>query len=331
MQVTKKRKLDKIKMGQAVDQERLFNALSGEFLTFMPTALIRLILDYGCEFEGRLIHQWGCERPKPSIFSYPRGIASFREYVYIVDQSNQIIVINYSEYLKNEKKMNDSSFDSSKIIKRFSGFGSGSMELENPNHLAVFDNTLFITDYLNHRIQKWDLILGQFIGEIKCQGSCCGIAIYRSEIYVTVASLMSHQIVVYNMKGVEIRKWGRHGSSDGEFIWPWGLAITDDIVYVADSNNHRISLFTLEGTFLQNWGGGYGKLEGQFIDPRAIVVKEEYLYISDKHYIHQYNRQGKFIKRFGGEKVLDGCEQFCFVDRYCFVANRGNNQIKIFR
>ena len=53
-----------------------------------------------------------------------------------------------------------------------------------------------------------------------------------------------------------LRKGGINGYfGDGELSQPRGIAIDGDRrVYVADSGNHRIQVFDLQGRFLRKWG-----------------------------------------------------------------------------
>ena len=58
-------------------------------------------------------------------------------------------------------------------------------------------------------------------------------------------------------------------------------AHSDDIVYVTELFNHRVSMFTSEGQFLTSFGTK-GEGPGQFNCPRGITVDRDGLvYISD--------------------------------------------------
>jgi tripartite motif-containing protein 71 len=68
------------------------------------------------------------------------------------------------------------------------------------------------------------------------------------------------------------KRWGEFGSGDGEFRTPWGVAVDKDgDVYVADTNNSRIQVFTASGSFIRKWGT-QGNGSSQFQEPHGIGV-----------------------------------------------------------
>lgn len=50
-----------------------------------------------------------------------------------------------------------------------------------------------------------------------------------------------------------VDSWGGQGSDPGQFNDPNGIAVAGDRVYVADSRNHRIQVFTRDGAFVAQW------------------------------------------------------------------------------
>ncbi len=50
-------------------------------------------------------------------------------------------------------------------------------------------------------------------------------------------------------------KWGTKGSEDDQFYYPHGVAVAGEgNVMVAENWNHRIQVFSCDGTFLIKWG-----------------------------------------------------------------------------
>ncbi|HDD44540.1 MAG TPA: hypothetical protein ENG63_06755, partial [Candidatus Desulfofervidus auxilii] len=62
-------------------------------------------------------------------------------------------------------------------------------------------------------------------------------------------------------------------TGNGQFEEPSGIVIdeTNSKVYVADTNNHRIQYFDLDGTYVGQWGS-QGSSNGQFEGPRGIDI-----------------------------------------------------------
>ena len=70
-------------------------------------------------------------------------------------------------------------------------------------------------------------------------------------MYITDSS--NHHIQVFTAGGKFLRMFGRYGEGSGELNWPAGITVdTNDIVYVSELNNGRVSVFTCEGSLLHH-------------------------------------------------------------------------------
>ena len=60
------------------------------------------------------------------------------------------------------------------------------------------------------------------------------------------------------------------------FNYPLGITVDNQTnnIYVTDSNNHRIQIFTHEGQFIGKWGEK-GNGDGQFNYPRGIAMDNQ--------------------------------------------------------
>ena len=80
------------------------------------------------------------------------------------------------------------------------------------------------------------------------------------------------------------------GAKASEDLGAWRMrprldvaAAADSTVYVADSDNHRIQLFDLFGTFLGTWGSR-GDDDGQFLLPSSIAIHRSCaVYVADSN------------------------------------------------
>ena len=76
---------------------------------------------------------------------------------------------------------------------------------------------------------------------------------YNNTVYYIVCEQVGHRITVYNNTWDRIRTIGRYGSNDGELNNPTSAIVSDeDTIIISDHNNHRISEFTFNGTFLRH-------------------------------------------------------------------------------
>jgi hypothetical protein len=80
----------------------------------------------------------------------------------------------------------------------------------------------------------------------------------------------THEVMKIDAAG-HVAAWGGLGGEPGRFNRPESLSVTADRVYVADTGNHRIQVFDLDGRFLAAWGA-FGNRPGQFHAPRAVEV-----------------------------------------------------------
>ena len=76
-----------------------------------------------------------------------------------------------------------------------------------------------------------------------------------------VAGILLMLVLAQGVQAVEtysfMRQWGSMGSSDGQFLSAYGLAINSSgYVYVSDINSalSRIQIFSSDGTYVGKWG-----------------------------------------------------------------------------
>ena len=155
------------------------------------------------------------------------------------------------------------------------------------------DNTIFVADTGNHRVQVFDLngtLLYTFGSEGSGEGELLSpedVAVLRSkrpinDSVVAVADTGNHRIQVFHANGTPAFSFGSFGAGDGNFSSPQGVAIGDrtGLIAVADTGNHRIQMFWPNGTFLLKFGSeGTGNMS--FSSPEDVTFNRDELVVAD--------------------------------------------------
>ena len=135
-----------------------------------------------------------------------------------------------------------------------------------------------------------------------------------------------------------VLSFGQPGSSIGMLYGPHGVAVNErDEISVTDSKNHRVQVFSSDGTYLRSFGKK-GDQQGELNSPAGIAFdKNSRSIVVDKknHRVQLFNEQGEYLSQFGGEGNLDHQLRDLnglSVDRNgnIIVADAGNKLIKTF-
>jgi hypothetical protein len=103
--------------------------------------------------------------------------------------------------------------------------------------------------------------------------------------------------------------FGTQGDGDGQMNGPKGIGINrTGYIYVADTENHRIQVFSPNGSYLFQWGE-YGDGVGEFNRPTALAINHSgYIYVVDSlnNRIQTFTHNGTFLRAWGSLGVEDG-------------------------
>ena len=98
-----------------------------------------------------------------------------------------------------------------------------------------------------------------------------------------------------------VLSFGQQGSSKGMFNGPSGVAVNErDEIAVSDSGNHRVQVFSSDGTYLRSFGEE-GNRQGQFQTPSGIAFGTNDNIIvgeSGNQFIQIFNGEGKYLSHF---------------------------------
>ena len=225
-------------------------------------------------------------------------------------------------------------------LRSFGTRGSSPGQFRSPMGIAVDDEgNILVADNGNNRIQKFTND-GQFLASVGTKGTGplqfinpmdVAFNTHNKKIYVVDnenrIQVLNSDLTFSNIIGK------KHGLAN-----PWGVTCeSTGNVYVADSRNHRIQVFTANGKFLRKFGCR-GKGEGELDFPVGVAVDSRgKIFIGERenHRISVFTTKGEFVKSCGqcgrrpGEfdhprwLAVDDCGVLC-------VCDNGNGRVQIY-
>jgi DNA-binding beta-propeller fold protein YncE len=212
--------------------------------------------------DGEPIGPWGNFSNEPAGYGLPRSLA-FRP-------QGDAILVNYRFELPPIYRMSMNG----DILETWGSIGSAPGQFICPRDVAVDqDGNIYVCDTANWRIQKLSPT-GEFLRAWGGEGDAPGqfhnqpmrIAVSSSgKIYV----LAWDQIQIFTLGGDFLCRFGSQGQGEGQFYAASGLAVdTRDLLYVADSANHRLQKFGNLPVVTTNPSGLSVRVDGkEFITP----------------------------------------------------------------
>ncbi len=221
--------------------------------------LVAALLFIGCSRANQPDEVWCETGTGPAQTVYPRAIAysSSDDTFFIVDRQARIQHLDRSGKFLNEWHTPESLQGK-------------------PVGLTVGpDGNLWVPDTHYHRVLVYAPD-GRLVLQFGSRGTGPGQFIYPTDVAfgpdgrVFVSEYGDHdRIQVFDMQGNYRYEFGAFGDRDGEFSRPQSIVIDGNLVYVTDSCNHRLVVFTLDGKFVRNMGG-VGSDLGQFRFPYGL-------------------------------------------------------------
>ncbi|MEJ7838895.1 MAG: NHL repeat-containing protein, partial [Thermomicrobiales bacterium] len=227
------------------------------------------------------------------------------------------VVFGYSYTLGNQLNPNFGPFNLTDDV----GPGSGLGQMNGPTDivLSADGETIYVLDSGNLRVERYQRD-GTFIGvwdgttdanaAFATQFNLGPGGIYESEAGVTyVADTWNHRVVFLNANGEFAGELGQRAVvtdaansvdpnvSAGLFYGPRGVTVDNGEIFVTDTGNERVQVFSTDGTFLRAFGG-YGTEDGKLIEPVGITIGPDgnvYVADSGNGRISIFTRNGEFI------------------------------------
>ena len=203
----------------------------------------------------------------------------------------------------------DRAFDSASI--NFNGEGFWSTPKDTENMISFADDTkkVFIKNILgSENICTWQLPL---------DSALLDVAFHDNKAYVLDDN--NKRIYKFGLSG------GVPWQSDGCGISPYvennglsnirghALAVSDNGVYVINTNANRVDVYSLMlNERIDSWGS-FGNGDYKFNAPQGISIDSSgnvYVMDTENHAIKKYNHEGEFIAKWGNKGKYGGDEEF---------------------
>jgi DNA-binding beta-propeller fold protein YncE len=183
---------------------------------------------------------------------------------------------------------------------------------------------------------------GKYVGEIG-RGLLrrpTGIAVNERTGELLVVDTLNSQIIRFDLESHKFKGLiGRNGSEAGMFHYPTNIFVSrDGLIFVSDSLNFRIQIFTPRGEFLKVFGKP-GDSPGYFARPRGVAVDSDgNIYVVDALFdvIQIFDRDGRLLMDFGGPG--HGYGEFwlpsgIFIDSRdrIYVSDSYNKRVQVFQ
>lgn len=278
-------------------------------------------------------------------FNAPRAIASDGcGFIYVADYNNhriQQFTTNFT-FLGFWGRGNvTSGWHSAPTGETAGGSGSGDYQFNAPNQIAVdrAQRALYVTDFNNHRVHKFDLESKQMLGwwgkdSIGYSGwhnpgsgrtgspggsdgmfnGPHGVAVDKNG-YIFVSDYYNHRVQIFRSVGSSVTfvaKVGLTGSAqslEGFFSYPRAVASDGTSFYVAESGNHRVQkLSTYDWRYEWRWGS-YGSGLGLFNTPMMLTLDQHgQLYVPDwgNHRVQKFSATGRILWHAGKTPPASG-------------------------
>jgi DNA-binding beta-propeller fold protein YncE len=249
----------------------------------------------GLQALGRWIVGLDDKPPQPVVLQRPTAIIGDENgRLYVSDSSRQAVFVF------------DEQAGELQVWDRAQGF----INFVAPVGLAVAPGRLFVADaelgavFVLDRHGEPRAVIGRGLLQRPT-----GLARDAKRGFLFVADTSAHDIKVFTDAGLLVRVIGGRGQGDGEFNYPTHLAYANDELYVTDTLNNRIQVFSAEGQVLQRKFGARGLVIGNMVRPKGIGVDGEgNVYVVESYYdsLLVFSSRGEFLLPIGGTGTATG-------------------------
>jgi DNA-binding beta-propeller fold protein YncE len=257
----------------------------------------------------------------------PQGIAADREgNIYVADSTEHVIVVFQPEK-RRLRLMGDR--DPERVLV--------------PLGLAVDNkqNMLLVASSGTQKVIGYDINTGAPRLAIRGFQRPVSVAVdeVRKRIYVTDSK--ASELKAYDMGGKYISTIATAGTEDHQLLIPGQVALDrQGNIYVADTFNFKVKVFSPEGKFLKAIGRGVGDKPGYFSKLSGVAVDSEgHIYAIDTDFsnFQIFDQEGRVLLVVGSDGTLRGLNfrlpLHIYIDEKdrIYVADTFNSRVQVFQ
>ena len=204
-------------------------------------------------------------------------------------------------------------------IRRWGSLGTADGQFNKPRNVAVDSATgnVYVMDILNARVQVFDGN-GNFLrkwgskgtedGQFSGKSGVGSLAFDPATRKIYVSDPFQNSVQAFDEYGNFLWKWTKTwGNSEDQLRWIRDIEIgVEGNIYLADSDNERIQIFTPQGGSLGTFNGPHDIANGPF-HPRSIAVNrttgEKYVSAAYAHRVDKFAADDLYVKSWGGRET----------------------------
>jgi len=171
------------------------------------------------------------------------------------------------------------------------------------NAYADTEGYIYLANPLQRTISVYDTDM-KYITEFGAEDNNRPIdmAIKNNKIYV--ADVRNNRVNIFDKTTKELLSYFPNSVKGNEdFLYsPSSISISDNQIYITDTGDFSLKIYSLEGKFIKKIGS-IGERLGQFTRPKGNAVdKEDNVYVLDAAFenVQIFNKEGQLLLFFGG-------------------------------